>query len=123
MEDFRNVYAKYVPTEYKRVGRNKMENYKEKYLPERVVFNKDKGTTTILHRESSYAVITNGMVMKSFGKFNAFTIKKSKDDEFDNVMGFLIAYFENHSGLSRKSAQQYLEGVRDAKEIFKWENK
>lgn len=97
-----------------------MKNYKDIYLPERVVFNREKGTTTILHRESSHAIVSDCIVIKTFGKFNAFTIKKSKDDKFDNTLGFLIAYFEKHSGLSRKSAQQYLCGVKDAKEIFKW---
>ena len=71
-------------------------NYNQKTigkLPGQIIFN---GPATIL-------------------KFNdgSKTIVKAKEDtEFDPVMGFLVAYFQKYSGLTKTEANKYLVDVR-----------
>lgn len=66
------------------------EKKKEK-LPKRYIIN--KGATILFWDENE----------------NEKTIvKKSKDDKFDKRLGFLTAYFQYHSGLSKTQANKYL---------------
>ena len=62
-------------------------------VPERYIFN---GNVTILiHKDKSKTIV-----------------KTMEGDEFDPVVGFLTAYFQKHSGLSKNKANDYLMEVR-----------
>lgn len=41
-------------------------------------------------------------------------VKLSKDDTYDKEKGFLWAYFQKHSGLSRTQANKYLNSLKEA---------
>ena len=40
-------------------------------------------------------------------------VKLSKDDNYDKRLGFLIAYFQKHSGLSKTQANKYLDNLTE----------
>ena len=40
-------------------------------------------------------------------------VKKSKDDKYNKKLGFLWAYFQKNSGLSKNKANKYLEELVD----------
>ena len=40
-------------------------------------------------------------------------VKKSKDDEYNKKIGFLWAYFQKNSGLSKTKANEYLDNLED----------
>lgn len=44
-------------------------------------------------------------------------VKRAKDDEYNKIMGFLWAYFQKTSGLSRTKANEYLRGLVDADDL------
>lgn len=46
-------------------------------------------------------------------------VKRSSEDTFDPVKGFLWAYFQKTSGMSRTKANRYLKKVQDEYEIKK----
>ncbi len=46
-------------------------------------------------------------------------IDKSSDDEHDVQKAFLIAYFQKHSGMSRKEANKYLYSLEDTDVMLK----
>ena len=46
-------------------------------------------------------------------------VKLCKEDKFDAQKGFLIAYFQKHSGLSKTKANEYLKEVYLEKNIEK----
>jgi hypothetical protein len=62
-------------------------------LPKQVFFN-DKKKTTVLKWED-----------------NSITKVKCNDDEFDEKVGFLIAYFQHTCGLSKNKANKYLDSL------------
>ena len=43
-------------------------------------------------------------------------VKRSKDDKFNKRLGFLTAYFQYHSGLSKTQANKYLDSLEVEKE-------
>jgi len=63
-------------------------------LPNKVIFNEKKGATTLLH-----------------GKNNATVVKTTKEDKYDKKFGFLLAYFQYYSGLSKTQANKYLNNI------------
>lgn len=62
-------------------------------LPKQYIFN---GNTTILIHDDKTKTIVRTM----------------EGDNFDPVLGFLTAYFQKHSGLSKHKANEYLTEVR-----------
>lgn len=44
-------------------------------------------------------------------------VKRGENDEYDKVKGFLWAYFQKHSGLSRTKANKYLNSLVDEDEL------
>jgi len=43
-------------------------------------------------------------------------VRKTLEDEYDKRLGFLIAYFQKHCGLSKNKANQYLASLIDEDE-------
>ena len=62
-------------------------------LPKQYIFN---GNATILiHNDETKTIV-----------------KTMEGDDFDPLLGFLTAYFQKHSGLSKHKANEYLEEVK-----------
>lgn len=70
-------------------------------LPERYIIN--DGATILFWKDGSKTVV-----------------KRSANDSFDPVKGFLWAYFQKHCGLSKTKANKYLWEIQDDIELKKW---
>lgn len=77
---------------------NDRETKPKKQLPTKYILNQDAG---ILFWEDGTKTV----------------VKRAKDDEYNKIMGFLWAYFQKTSGLSRTKANEYLRGLVDADEL------
>lgn len=75
-----------------------VEKKKEK-LPKRYIIN--KGATILFWDEDEE---------------EKTIVKRSKDDKFNKRLGFLTAYFQYHSGLSKTQANKYLDSLEVEKE-------
>lgn len=62
-------------------------------LPTKVVFNDKKRATT------------------SFFKDGIKVVKATKNDKYDRTFGFLMAFFQQHCGMSKNKANKYLENL------------
>ena len=67
-------------------------------LPDRVFYNEKKGATTLLYGD------------------NATVVKTTKGDKYDREKGFLLAFFQKHSGLTKTQANKYLKDIIKDKE-------
>ena len=77
---------------------NLYEDNKKK-LPEKYIIN--KGATILFWDEDEE---------------EKTIVKRSKDDKFNKRLGFLTAYFQYHSGLSKTQANKYLDSLEVEKE-------
>ena len=64
-----------------------------KQLPTQVFFNKKKKATTIMQEQKSTVV------------------KCGKDEKYNKRIGFLEAYFQAYSGLSKTQANKYIKSI------------
>lgn len=62
-----------------------------KNLPTKVQFNEKKGATTVLYDDK------------------VTVVKTTKGDKYDKTYGFLLAYFQHNSGLSKTQANKYIK--------------
>ena len=74
-------------------GTNSQESDDDK-LPERYIIN--DGTTILFWKDGSKTIV-----------------KRSDNDDFDPIKGFLWAYFQKHCGLSKTKANKYLWKIQD----------
>lgn len=74
------------------------ETRAKKNLPKKYIIN--KGATVLFWEDGTKTVV-----------------KRAKDDEYNKIMGFLWAYFQKTSGLSRTKANEYLRGLVDADDL------
>lgn len=72
--------------------------FAEHELPKRYIINKN---ATILFWKDGTKTI----------------VKRSKEDEYDKILGFLWAYFQKTSGLSKSKANDYLKRLKDCDDI------
>lgn len=70
----------------------------KKNLPKKYIIN--RGATVLFWEDGTKTVV-----------------KRAKDDEYNKIMGFLWAYFQRTSGLSRTKANEYLRGLVDADDL------
>ena len=56
-------------------------------------------------------VINRNVVMLQWSKEDKTILKLTEDDEFNLRMGFLIAYFQHTSGLTKSKANKYLDAL------------
>ena len=68
----------------------------ENKLPKKYIINKKKKTTVLLWEDDTKTIV-----------------KVSKNDKYDKKLGFLTAYFQKHSGLSRNKANKYLDELEE----------
>lgn len=90
--DFNNINIPNFLGDYGFTPRNK------KNLPKKYIIN--KGATVLFWEDGTKTVV-----------------KRAKDDEYNKIMGFLWAYFQKTSGLSRTKANEYLRGLVDADDL------
>lgn len=90
--DFNNINIPNFLGGYGFTPRNK------KNLPKKYIIN--KGATVLFWEDGTKTVV-----------------KRAKDDEYNKIMGFLWAYFQKTSGLSRTKANEYLRGLVDADDL------
>lgn len=90
--DFNNINIPNLLGGYGFTPRNK------KNLPKKYIIN--KGATVLFWEDGTKTVV-----------------KRAKDDEYNKIMGFLWAYFQKTSGLSRTKANEYLRGLVDADDL------
>lgn len=58
-------------------------------------------------------IINKGATILFWEDGSKTVVKRGKDDEYNKVLGFLWAYFQKTSGLSRTKANKYLAGLID----------
>lgn len=58
-------------------------------------------------------IVNKNAVILFWSDGSKTVVKRSKDDEQDAVKGFLWAYFEKNSGMSKTQANKYLRKVED----------
>lgn len=75
-------------------GVDLMKAFCDYKIPKRYIINKD---ATILFWEDGEKTI----------------VKLSDGDKYDKRLGFLIAYFQKHSGLSRSKANKFLDNLEE----------
>lgn len=62
-------------------------------------------------------IINRGATVLFWEDGTKTVVKRAKDDEYNKIMGFLWAYFQKTSGLSRTKANEYLRGLVDADDL------
>lgn len=62
-------------------------------------------------------VINEGATILFWSDGTKTIVKRAEDDEYNKVMGFLWAYFQKHSGLSKTKANEYLRSLTDDKDL------
>lgn len=75
------------------------KNKRKNKLPKRYIIN--KGATILFWNDD---------------ETDKTIVKRSKDDKFNKRLGFLTAYFQYHSGLSKTKANKYLDGLEVEKD-------
>jgi hypothetical protein len=87
VEKTKDEIAKYIAEKY-----DKIHN-----LPRKVFFNDKKKATTLLYGDE------------------ATVVKTCKGDKYDREKGFLMAFFQKQSGLSKTKAKKYLKKITEEK--------
>ena len=62
-------------------------------------------------------IINDGATILFWHDDTKTIIKRAEDDNFDPVKGFLWAYFQKHSGLSKTKANKYLRNIEQEHSI------
>ena len=62
-------------------------------------------------------IINDGATILFWSDGTKTIVKRSKEDEYNKILGFLWAYFQKTSGLSKSKANDYLKGIVDYKDI------
>lgn len=62
-------------------------------------------------------IINKGATILFWNNGDKTVVKRGKDDEYNKVLGFLWAYFQHTSGLSKTQANKYLAGLIDEDDI------
>lgn len=62
-------------------------------------------------------IINKGATILFWNNGDKTVVKRTQDDEYNKVLGFLWAYFQYTSGLSKTQANEYLKGLVDADDL------
>ncbi len=60
-------------------------------------------------------IINKGATILFWNDGTKTIVKKSKEDKYDKRIGFLTAYFQKNSGLSKNKANKYLDSLIEEK--------
>lgn len=62
-------------------------------------------------------IINKGATILFWEDSDKTIVKRSKDDAYNKRLGFLTAYFQKHSGLTKNQANKYLANLQDEEEL------
>lgn len=62
-------------------------------------------------------IINDGATILFWSDGTKTIVKRSKEDEYNKILGFLWAYFQKTSGLSKSKANEYLKKLEDYNDI------
>lgn len=62
-------------------------------------------------------IINDGATILFWNDDSKTVVKRAEDDKFDPVKGFLWAYFQKTSGMSKTKANKYLRKIQDDYEL------
>lgn len=62
-------------------------------------------------------IINDGATILFWSDGTKTIVKRSKEDEYNKILGFLWAYFQKTSGLSKSKANDYLKKLEDYNDI------
>lgn len=68
-------------------------------------------------RKPKRYIINKGATILFWEDGDKTIVKRSKDDEYNKRLGFLTAYFQKHSGLTKNQANKYLANLQDEEEL------
>ena len=68
-------------------------------------------------RKPKRYIINKGATILFWEDGTKTIVKRSKDDEYNKRLGFLTAYFQKHSGLTKNQANKYLANLQDEEEL------
>lgn len=68
-------------------------------------------------RKPKRYIINKGATILFWEDGTKTIVKRSKDDAYNKRLGFLTAYFQKHSGLSKNQANKYLANLQDEEEL------
>ena len=63
-------------------------------------------------------IINKGATILFWEDSDKTIVKRSKDDEYNKRLGFLTAYFQKHSGLTKNQANKYLANLQDEDDLL-----
>ena len=62
-------------------------------------------------------IINNNATILFWNDGTKTVVKRSAEDEYNKILGFLWAYFQKASGLSKTKANEYIKGLSDEDEF------
>ena len=62
-------------------------------------------------------IINDGATILFWSDGTKTIVKRSKEDEYNKILGFLWAYFQKTSGLSKSKANEYLKKLEDYADV------
>lgn len=68
-------------------------------------------------RKPKRYIINKGATILFWEDGDKTIVKRSKDDEYNKRLGFLTAYFQKHSGLTKNQANKYLANLQDEDDL------
>ena len=68
-------------------------------------------------RKPKRYIINKGATILFWEDGTKTIVKRSKDDAYNKRFGFLTAYFQKHSGLTKNQANKYLANLQDEEEL------
>lgn len=68
-------------------------------------------------RKPKRYIINKGATILFWEDGTKTIVKRSKDDEYNKRLGFLTAYFQKHSGLTKNQANKYLANLLDENDL------
>ena len=68
-------------------------------------------------RKPKRYIINKGATILFWEDGTKTIVKRSKDDAYNKRLGFLTAYFQKHSGLTKNQANKYLANLQDEEEL------
>lgn len=68
-------------------------------------------------RKPKKYIINKGATILFWKDGTKTIVKRNKDDEYNKRLGFLTAYFQKHSGLTKNQANKYLANLQDEEEL------
>lgn len=98
--------TKFEPYKYEQLKVDKVICFPigETLLPKKVLFNEEEKKTTLLYKSN-----------KPNQKYRSVSVKAIDDDVYDKEKGFLIAFFQETTGMSKSKYREYMNKILNRK--------